>query len=49
MPSISKETSDWVTGLHRKGFWLILLLVAAHLAAIAFYLRVRGGQSRCAR
>lgn len=37
---VSKDTSDWLTGLHRKGFWLILLLVAAHLAAIAFYLRV---------
>ncbi len=41
-PLIAKETSDWLTGLHRKGFWLILLLVATHLAAIVFYLRVRG-------
>ncbi len=37
---VTKDTSDWLTGLHRKGFWLILLLVATHLAAIVFYLRV---------
>lgn len=37
---VSKDTSDWLTGLHRKGFWLILLLVATHLTAIVFYLRV---------
>ena len=38
---VSKETSDWITGLHRKGFWLVGLLVALHLAAIAFYTRVK--------
>lgn len=38
---VSKETSDWLTGLHRKGFWLVGLLVALHLAAIAFYTRVK--------
>ena len=27
---VSKETSDWITGLHRKGFWLVGLLVALH-------------------
>lgn len=39
---VSKDTSDWLSGLHRKGFWLILLLVLTHLGAIVFYLRVRG-------
>ena len=39
---VSKDTSDWMTGLHRKGFWLVLALVALHLAAIAFYTRVKG-------
>lgn len=37
---VSKDTSDWLSGLHRKGFWLILLLVLTHLGAIVFYLRV---------
>ncbi len=41
-PLVSKDTSDWVTGLHRKGFWLILLLITTHLAAIVFYLKMRG-------
>lgn len=41
---VSKDTSDWLTGLHRKGFWLVLLLVGLHLAAIAFYTRVKREQ-----
>lgn len=41
---VSKDTSDWLTGLHRKGFWLVLLLVGLHLAAIAFYTRVKHEQ-----
>lgn len=39
---IGKDTSDWLTGLHRKGFWLVLTLVALHIAAIVFYTRVKG-------
>lgn len=39
---VSKDTSDWMTGLHRKGFWLVLALVALHIAAIVFYTRVKG-------
>lgn len=39
---VSKDTSDWMTGLHRKGFWLVLALVGLHLAAIVFYTRVKG-------
>lgn len=38
---VSKEISDWIAGLHRKGFWLVLLLVGLHLAAIAFHLGVK--------
>jgi len=39
---VSKETSDFLTGLHHKTVWLLLALVGLHLAAIAFYLRFRG-------
>jgi len=39
---VSRDTSDWMTGLHRKGFWLVLALVALHIAAIVFYTRVKG-------
>jgi cytochrome b len=38
---VSKEVSDWIAGLHRKGLWLVLLLVGLHLAAIAYYLDVK--------
>lgn len=38
---VSKDTSDWIAGLHRKGFWLVLLLVGLHLTAIAYYLKVK--------
>lgn len=40
-PLVSKETSDILTGLHHRGVWLVGLLVGMHLAAIAFYVRVR--------
>lgn len=39
---VSKDTSDWMTSLHRKGFWLVLTLVALHIAAIVFYTQVKG-------
>ena len=39
---VSKDTSDWMAGLHRKGFWLVLTLIALHIAAIVFYTRVKG-------
>ena len=39
---VSKDTSDWMAGLHRKGFWLVLALVVLHVAAIVFYTRVKG-------
>lgn len=38
---VSKETSDWLSGLHRQNYWPILALVGLHLAAIVFYTRIR--------
>lgn len=38
---VRKETSDFLTGLHHRGAWALLALVALHLGAIAFYVRVR--------
>lgn len=38
---VSKDTSDSITGWHHKGVWLVALLVAAHLGAIAFYAHVK--------
>jgi cytochrome b len=34
---VSSDTSTWLSGLHRQGLWIILGLVALHLAAIAVY------------
>lgn len=34
---VSKTTSDWLTGLHRQGLWLIVGLVALHILAALFY------------
>lgn len=38
---VSKETSDWLTGWHKRGYWVIIALVVLHIAAIAFYRRVK--------
>ena len=38
---VSKATSDWLTGLHRQGLWLIVGLVALHILAALFYTFVR--------
>ncbi|MFN4065225.1 MAG: cytochrome b/b6 domain-containing protein, partial [Parazoarcus communis] len=38
---VSKDTSDWLTGLHRLNIWLIGALVALHVAAILFYVHVK--------
>ncbi len=35
---VSKETSDWLTGLHRANVNILLALVALHVGAIVFYL-----------
>jgi cytochrome b len=34
---VSSSTSTWLSGLHRQGLWIILGLVALHVAAIAVY------------
>ena len=39
--AISKDLSDWITGWHKRGSWLILVLVGLHLAAILFHTLVR--------
>jgi len=39
---IGKELSDRIAGIHRLIEPLILLLVAAHICAIAYYVRFRG-------
>lgn len=36
-PLVAKETSDALTGLHHRGAWLVGLLIALHLGAIAYY------------
>lgn len=38
---VDKHTSDWLTGWHRRSVWLLLALVAVHLAAIAYYRRIK--------
>jgi len=38
---VGKDTSDALTGWHGRSIWLLLGLVTLHLAAIAFYVRVR--------
>lgn len=38
---VDKELSDRITGIHRLIEPLIILLVLAHLAAIAFYVRIK--------
>jgi cytochrome b len=38
---VSKDTSDWLTGWHKRGYWVIVALVILHIAAIAFYRRVK--------
>jgi len=40
-PLVSKNYSDWMTGLHRRSEILILLLVAAHVSAIIYHLRAK--------
>ena len=39
--AISKDLSDWITGWHKRGSWLVLGLIGLHLGAILFYARVR--------
>jgi cytochrome b len=39
--SVSKDTSDWLTTIHRLNFNLLLAMIAVHLAAVLFYLLVK--------
>lgn len=36
-PLVSKEDSDWLTGIHRSLYWWLIALVGIHLAAILYY------------
>ncbi|MDP2792853.1 MAG: cytochrome b/b6 domain-containing protein [Sulfurisoma sp.] len=38
---VSKEASDKLTALHKLNAWLVGALIALHLSAIAFYVRVK--------
>jgi len=38
---VSKDTSDWLTGIHRFNFNLLLAVIAIHVAAVLFYLLVK--------
>jgi len=38
---IGKDSSDWLTGLHRQGLWFIVGLVGLHVSAVLFYRLVR--------
>jgi cytochrome b len=35
---IAKETSDWITTIHRYNFYVIVGLAAAHILAVLYYL-----------
>jgi cytochrome b len=35
---IAKETSDWITTIHRYNFYVVLGLAAAHILAVLYYL-----------
>ena len=39
---VSKDASDWLTGIHEANFNLLLVLVALHIAAALFYFFVKG-------
>jgi len=34
---VSQDTSNWLTGLHRLGVWLLGALICLHVASIVFY------------
>ncbi len=38
---VAKDTSDWLTSLHRQNIWLIGALIALHLIAVLLYTFVR--------
>ncbi|MBS0543715.1 MAG: cytochrome b/b6 domain-containing protein [Proteobacteria bacterium] len=34
---IGKDTSDWLTSLHRQNFWVLIAFVTLHVLAILYY------------
>jgi hypothetical protein len=38
---VSKDLSNWLTGLHKLNSDLLLVLISLHLVAIGFYTRVK--------
>ena len=38
---VSKQTSDWLTGIHHLNQKVLLVLVVIHIAAVIFYLIVK--------
>lgn len=38
---VSKDTSDWLTGIHRSNQNLLLVLIGLHIAAVLFHWRVK--------
>lgn len=38
---VSKDTSDWLTTIHRFNFNLLLAVIAVHITAVLFYLLVK--------
>jgi len=41
-PLASKETSDWLTGVHYLNQSALLILIAIHIGAVIFYLLAKG-------
>lgn len=40
-PLVSKETSDWITGLHKQAEIVLIVLLSLHVAAVLYYLHSR--------
>lgn len=38
---VSKSTSDWLSGLHRQNFWVLIVLVVLHVVAVLYYLHAK--------
>lgn len=38
---VSKETSDWLTGLHQRNFYALAALLGLHVAAVSYYRLVK--------
>lgn len=39
--NVAKDTSNWLTSLHGKNFYIVLALIAAHIAAVLAYAAVK--------